>query len=88
MKRFQERQPPVKKVSQCTASAGEGVKDNETGERGLIFRVGAIDWLSRDEVEVEGGYYEAGLSASGNIYSVVREGTRWVVKADRMLWIS
>lgn len=87
MKRFQGHKPPVKKVSQAIASV-EGVIDKDTGERGLIFRVTRIEWKSEVEVEVEGGYFESGLSASGNIYLVRQEGEKWVVKEDRMLWIS
>lgn len=88
MKRFQGHQPPVKKVSQSIVSVFEGVKDKDTGEQGLIFRVTRIAWKSDVEVEVEGGYYENGLSASGNIYRVALEGGQWVVKEDRMIWIA
>lgn len=88
MKRFRGHKPAVKKVSQSTVSVFEGVKDEDTGEQGLIFRVTRIEWKNDVEVEVQGGYYESGLSASGNIYRVRREGGKWVVKEDRMLWIS
>jgi hypothetical protein len=87
MARFRGNTPSVKKASQCTQSI-YGVFDKETGERGLLFRVESIRQLSGDEVEVEGGYFEAGLSASGNIYTVRRIGGRWVVVKDELQWIS
>ncbi|MFH0991247.1 MAG: hypothetical protein V1799_14665 [bacterium] len=85
--RFHGSKPPVKKVSQCIQSIN-GVFDKETGERGLLFRIESIKQVSNDVVEVEGGYFEGGLSASGNIYTVQRNDHRWVVVKDRMLWIS
>jgi hypothetical protein len=89
MRRFQDHQPPVKKASQCDADMSQGVTDRATGQQqGLIFRVTSIKWINDAEVEVEGGYYEAGLSASGNVYRVVKESGRWIVKEDKMLWIS
>ena len=86
--RFRDHKPPVKKVSQCTFSPTEGVRDKNTGEQGLIFGITKVKWISATNVEVEGGYYEAGLSSSGNIYLVVLKNNKWVVVADRMLWIS
>ncbi len=88
MKRFRDHIPPVKKVSQCEVSPHQGVTDKATGEKGLIFWITTIRWVSDDEVEVEGGYYEAGTSASGNLYRVVRQHGRWIVKQDKLLWIS
>ena len=88
MKRFQGHKPPVKKVSQCTICSGEGVKDAETGKQGLILQVTSIKWISNNEVEVEGGYYEAEESSSGNTYRVQREGDQWAVREDKMNWIS
>ncbi len=86
MRRFEGHKPPCKKVSECSSHRFEGVRDRETGEEGLIFTVGNIRWINEDEVEVSGGYYAGSLSASGNIYSVVREGDRWIVKKDKRLW--
>jgi hypothetical protein len=50
-----------------------------------------VDSIERQEdggVQVSGGYYEAGLSASGSIYRVERHGDGWRVTADEMEWIS
>jgi len=87
MMRFQKNSPPVKKASQCTISVN-GVFDKQTGERGLLFRIESVQELSNDEVEVKGGYFEAGLSASGNIYTLRRIDNHWVVIKDVLLWIS
>ena len=88
MKRFADHKPPVRKVSACSADAGKGVRDKKTGETGLIFRVTKIEWKSDTEVRVKGGYYEAGLSASGNTYTVKKENGKWKVTKDKMDWIS
>ena len=88
MKRFAGNTPPVKKHSECTASADKGVVDKKTGERGLVFNTGAIKWVSDTEAEISGGYYEAGLSASGNTYSLKKIDGKWKVIKDVMHWIS
>jgi hypothetical protein len=88
MERFEDNWPRVKKVSRCTADTKAGVEDNGPGERGLIFGVGEVRWVSDTEAEVEGGYYEGALSASGNTYHVVKEDCHWVVTRDVMRWIS
>lgn len=86
MARFDKHKLPVKKRSQATGNTE--VIDKETGERGLKFCVTTIEPLTEDKVVVDGGYYEAGLSASGNVYTVERKDQRWVVTKDKMLWIS
>lgn len=88
LKRFADAKPKVKKVSECSASAERGVVDRRTGEIGLIFRTGPIRWVSDTEAEISGGYYEAGLSASGNTYHLKKVGGRWKVTKDVMHWIS
>ncbi len=51
-----------------------------SSRRGLLFYISEIRWLSESEVEVEGGYYEAGLSASGNTYHLSRNRGSWIVE--------
>ena len=65
-----------------------GMVDKETGKQGRIFRVESVEWTCDDEVQVEGGYFENGLSATGMTYQVEWEGGRWVVTDERMNWIS
>jgi hypothetical protein len=88
IKRFADNKPPVRKRSECTADAGKGVLDKKTGEQGLLFHVTSIKWKSDAQVEVEGGYYEAGLSASGNIYTLKNERGKWKVTNDKLVEIS
>jgi len=88
IKRFADNKAPVRKRSECTVDAGKGVLDKKTGEQGLIFNVTRIQWKSDTEVEVEGGYYEAGLSASGNIYTLKNERGKWKVTNDKLVEIS
>lgn len=84
--RFSEHKPSVRKVSACSAGV-DGVRDKKTGETGLIFRVNSIKWKSLTEVDVEGGYYEAGQSGSGNTYTLKKEKGKWKVTSDKMVYI-
>ena len=87
MARFRGESPPVKKASECNYSMN-GVFDRVTGNQGLLFRIESIREIGKDEVEVQGGYFEVALSASGNLYTVQRIGNRWVVIKDVLIWIS
>lgn len=87
LNQFTGNVPPVKPFSECTRSIS-GVFDKESGQRGLLFQVGEIKWNTDDQVQVEGGYYEAGLSASGNTYYLKYIDGQWTVTRDVMHWIS
>lgn len=87
MNRFQGHRPPVKKLSQCTTK-GMRVTDKQTGKRGLIFSVDNIVVTGADTAEASGGYYEGGLSSSGNTYYLKRKNGKWFVEKDTMHWIS
>ncbi len=90
LRRFEGNEPRVTKASLCTfkSGAGRGAVQDETGAPGLIFRVDTITHAEGGTAVVEGGYFEAGLSASGNVYELVKEGNQWIVKKDTMRWIS
>lgn len=90
LRRFVNHEPRLKQAALCTfkrGAEGGGVQD-DTGARGLIFRVDSIRRTGPDTAVLEGGYFETGLSASGNVYELAKEGRRWVVKKDTMKWIS
>ncbi len=55
------------------------VVDKKTGKPAVIFDVGAIHWLTKDEVEVEGGYLCGNLCMAIGKYHLIREGDRWAV---------
>ena len=89
LERFDGHRPPVKPVSASNLEPGTAqVLDSETGLPGLIFRITEMRCVSDDEVEVDGGYYEASESASGNTYSVVKQGGSWQVVDLQAHWIS
>lgn len=85
--RFAGHVPKVEPVS-ASRSSPQGVRHEEDGGKGLVFRIEALRWLDADTAEVEGGYFEASLSASGNTHRVERRRGRWVVVDDRRNWIS
>lgn len=87
MARFRQHTPPVVPASACTVGP-EGVRETATGKQGLLLRIDEIRKKGANQAEVNGGYFEAGLSASGNLYELSRENGRWVVRKDTMLWIS
>lgn len=76
-------------ASRCVRDAKDGVTEAPSGDRpGLIFRIEAIRKVGPGRVDVDAGYYEAGLSASGETLEMTRDGETWKVTADRRRWIS
>jgi hypothetical protein len=86
--RLGDVRPIVKPLSACDASAEDGVTDKASGQHGLEFRIDQVRWIDADHAEIEGGYYEGSLSASGNTYYLQRKHRAWVVVKDVMHWIS
>jgi hypothetical protein len=86
--RFHGARIPAYAGSACTENASSGVIHRATGKHGLAFRIDAIAWTDADHAAVNGGYYEAGLSASGNVYTLERRHGVWTVTKDAMQWIS
>lgn len=78
LQRFEGNSPPVAAADQCGRQSGKN----------LFFRVQKLDWRKDDEVWVRGGYWEGNLSSSIELYQVVRESGKWVVKGARMEAIS
>jgi hypothetical protein len=78
LRRFAGNQPPVAAANQCER---KGVKN-------LFFRVQKLDWHGDDEVWVRGGYWEGNLSSSVEMFRVVNQNGKWVVKGARMEAIS
>jgi hypothetical protein len=76
LKRFAKHRPPVKRASEF--EDGEGVK----------FYISSYKWVTDDEVELTGGYYEGNMSASGHTYTVRRTDGKWVVEKDEPRWIA
>lgn len=85
--RFASHGVPVRKASACKID-GNGVFDPATNAKGLQLNVDTVTWVAGDEATVSGGYYEASLSASSNLYRVKKTGEGWVVVEDRLLLIS
>ncbi len=89
LRRFRGHTPAVKKYSEHEVrDLTDGVQDARSAKPGLVFIVGGIRWIGPDEVEVEGGYYEDGLSSSGSIYRLERRKGKWTVVRETMTWIS
>ena len=86
--RFSGHTPTIKPASQARLGRHSVVYDPRIHQESLVFQVGAIRWHGNDSAEVDGGYYEADLSSSGNTYRLTRQGTKWKVIKDTMHWIS
>jgi hypothetical protein len=78
LKRFEGNRPPVLAADQCERKSG----------RSLFFRVQKLDWRKDNEVWVRGGYWEGNLSSSIEMFRVLNENGKWVVKGARMEAIS
>jgi hypothetical protein len=78
LQRFEGHRPPVTAADHCERQSGKN----------LFFRIQRLDWRKDAEVWVRGGYWEANLSSSVEMFRVVNENGKWVVKGARMEAIS
>jgi hypothetical protein len=78
LQRFEGNHPPVVAADKCERKSGTN----------LFFRIQHLDWRKDHEVWVRGGYWEGNLSASTELYRVLNENGKWVVKGARMEAIS
>ena len=89
MKAMGGSRPRAVPGSACESS-GSGVflKGDHAKGRGLVLRTEDVK-IDGDKATVTGGYFEAGLSASGNTYTLERQRDgSWLVTSDQMQWIS
>jgi hypothetical protein len=87
--RFSGNKPRVVWISDCElAGPMGGVKQKETGERGLRMTVMSLEWISRQEAEVKVSAFSDGIAANWNILRVVFKEGRGVVKRDKLDGVS
>jgi len=82
-----ERFELLREAISGTMSSFYMARDRKSGKN-LFFRVQKVDWRKDGEVWVRGGYYEGNLSSSIELFQVVNENGKWVVKGARMEAIS
>ena len=90
--RFRDCKVPVAPASMSTVIWEDGhideVRHREKPGRGRRFWVGKPRRIADDTFEVDGGYYQGRLAASGHVYRVERRDNAWRVVDDVMKWIS
>lgn len=84
IKRLRNIPRTIKKVSRSRAGKRwrTAVLDRATGRRGIVFSANDIRWLSKDQVEVKGGYYCDSMCAAAKVFDVHLENGRWVVEGE------
>lgn len=85
LNRFSDKQE-VKSASQCSRRSARGVFELDSGQSAVYLVSGAISWQGDDRVVMEGGYYQAGLSAAGAIFTLERVDGTWRVVAMLPVW--
>jgi hypothetical protein len=90
MKRFHDIPRILKKSSgaEIAKVMRMPVVDKETQERGIIFSADRVRWQGKNHVKVAGGYHCDGLCGAGFTFEVRFENGKWMVKKERMNWIS
>jgi hypothetical protein len=78
LERFAGDDKPVLAADRCERSSGKS----------LFFSLKKFDWHGEREVWVRGGYWEGNLSSSIELFRVVNDKGKWVVKGARMEAIS
>jgi hypothetical protein len=88
LNRFRDLKTPVKAISEGNWKEFF-IFDKVTDQRGAAFYIEAIRIINDNEMEVEAVIHPGGgLSASGPIYRLIREGGKWKVSGEKLKWIS
>ena len=89
MVRLKNRQPKLKKYSQCyiDSSKGRAVFDKDTNQKGAILTVEEIKWLSNNKVDVSWSYYRAGKwgKRASEVYEL--RDNKWVFVETIRAWV-
>jgi hypothetical protein len=91
MRRFQDIPRIVKKASKAEQDMHlmrMPMVDKETRERGIEFDAGKIRWHGSERVTVEGGYFCDGLCAANYTFELRLENGKWLIKKQKLNWIS
>ena len=86
LERFSGHVPLVAPASERASS--DEVTHEESGGQGIELRIDEIRWLDDGRAEVDGGYWEGNLSASGSTYEVEKVDGGWTVVQESFFWIS
>lgn len=87
IKRLEGDSYRVKPISQ-SANHHKVIKDKETGEEGVVLRVGNINWVNDTTVEVECSAYSGWGDVKGYVYHPTRGEKRWVVSERKFAFES
>lgn len=82
--RFSNSHPPVKHGTRAKSGRNGIVYDGVPGREALSFSFDKIRKTTADIVEVDGGYFEASLSASSQTLRLRRTGKGWIVIKDTL----
>ena len=79
LERFAGHEPLVKKQSECLTDGPEGVRDKSSGERGLLFALADIRWITDTEVHVPAGWFGGFLYGYSCNLELKTEDGQWKV---------
>jgi hypothetical protein len=65
-----------------------GVVHRPTGRPAVLVGVGRPEWVSRDFVRVQGGWFYSSFGAVGWRFTVSLYEGRWVIDTQTFLWIA
>lgn len=85
--RLQQLRNLARPQSECEVS-DRGVVHRPTGRRAVIIGVARPEWVSRDFVRVQGGWFYNGLNAVGWRYTASFHNGFWSVDTETFLWVS
>lgn len=79
LKRFAGSPRPLRKLSESHGFSGSIVRDVATGQGGVVFYVGEIEWITDEEVKTAYGHYRHLLGGSRQTCRLRKLDGRWVI---------
>ncbi len=89
LQRFSGEKIPVVWATDCNyIGAWNSVQEKKTGKTGMRMTILSLQMTRGDKAEAEVEAYSDGIAANSNTLRLVREGSKWIVKSDKLTGVS
>jgi hypothetical protein len=89
LQRFSGEKIPVVWATDCdNGGVMNSIREKKTGRSGMRMTIVSLRFIRGDEAEAEVEAFSDGIAANWNTLRLVRQGSKWAVKTDKLTNVS
>ena len=89
LQRFSGEKIPVVWATDCdNGGVMNSIREKKTGRSGMRMTIVSLRFIRGDEAEAEVEAFSDGIAANWNTLGLVRQGSKWAVKTDKLTNVS